>query len=135
MCSSDLFTPAMTAEGLLCRMYLGWNRNNPRLMSGVRWLVEEHLPTKDKPNLYYWYYGTQVLHHYGGREWEKWNLAVRDLLVASQQKTGKHPGSWEPDQFEWGAQGERIFVTSLAVCTLEVYYRHLPLFEPLSLDD
>ena len=129
------FTPAMTAEGLLCRMYLGWNRNNPRLMAGVRWLVEEHLPAKDKPNLYYWYYGTQVLHHYGGREWEKWNSAVRDLLVASQQKTGNHPGSWEPGQFEWGAQGERIFVTSLAVCTLEVYYRHLPLFEPLVLDD
>ena len=129
------FTPAMTAEGLLCRMYLGWSRNNPRMMAGVRWLVDEHLPVKDKPNLYYWYYGTQVLHHYGGREWEKWNSAVRDLLVASQQKTGNHPGSWEPGQFEWGAQGERIFVTSLAVCTLEVYYRHLPLFEPLSLDD
>lgn len=129
------FTPAMTAEGLLCRMYLGWSRNNPRLMAGVRWLVEEHLPAKDKPNLYYWYYGTQVLHHYGGREWEKWNSAVRDLLVESQQKTGNHPGSWEPGQFEWGAQGERIFVTSLAVCTLEVYYRHLPLFEPLVLDD
>lgn len=129
------FTPAMTAEGLLCRMYLGWSRNNPRLMAGVRWLVEEHLPAKEKPNLYYWYYGTQVLHHYGGREWEKWNSAVRDLLVASQLKTGNHPGSWEPGQFEWGSQGERIFVTSMAVCTLEVYYRHLPLFETLVLDE
>ena len=129
------FTPAMTAEGLLCRMYLGWSRDNPRLMTGVRWLVEEHLPTADKPNLYYWYYGTQVLHHYGGRPWETWNEAVRELLVGSQLKKGKHPGSWEPSQFEWGAQGERIFVTSLAVCTLEVYYRHLPLFEPLALDD
>lgn len=129
------FTPAMTAEGLLCRMYLGWTRDNPRLMTGVRWLVEEHLPTADKPNLYYWYYGTQVLHHYGGRPWETWNKAVRELLVGSQLKKGKHPGSWEPSQFEWGAQGERIFVTSLAVCTLEVYYRHLPLFEPLALDD
>jgi hypothetical protein len=129
------FTPAMTAEGLLCRMYLGWNRDNPRLMTGVRWLVEEHLPSADKPNLYYWYYGTQVLHHYGGKPWETWNRSVRDLLVASQLKKGKHPGSWEPSQFDWGAQGERIFVTSLAVCTLEVYYRHLPLFEPLALDD
>ncbi|MFO0260420.1 MAG: prenyltransferase/squalene oxidase repeat-containing protein [Planctomycetota bacterium] len=129
------FTPAMTAEGLLCRMYLGWPRDNPRLMTGVRWLVDEHLPTADKPNLYYWYYGTQVLHHYGGRPWETWNKAVRELLVGSQLKKGKHPGSWEPSQFEWGAQGERIFVTSLAVCTLEVYYRHLPLFEPLALDD
>lgn len=129
------FTPAMTAEGLLCRMYLGWKRENPRLTAGVRWLVENHLPQSDQRNLYYWYYGTQVMHHYGGPSWDRWNRAVRQLLVESQRTSGKYPGSWEPDDYEWGAQGERIFVTSLAVCTLEVYYRHLPLFAALDLDE
>ncbi len=128
------FTPSMTAEGLLCRMYLGWRRTDPRLMYGVRWLLEEHFPDREEPNLYYWYYGTQVLHHYGGREWERWNGTVRDLLIEMQEKNGKYVGSWSPRCCQWGAQGERIYTTSLAVCTLEVYYRHLPLFKPLQLD-
>ena len=129
------FTHTMTAEALLCRLYLGWERDDPRLMTGVRWLLTNHLPSDQDPNIYYWYYGTQLMHHYGGREWEKWNRALRDMLVSQQVKNGKHPGSWNPSSYEWGAQGERIFVTSMAVCTLEVYYRHLPLFEPIVLDD
>jgi hypothetical protein len=130
-----MYTPSMTAEGLLCRMYLGWNRDNPGLKAGVSWLVDEYLPNQRYPDIYYWYYGTQVLHHYGGEEWNKWNFAIRDLLVESQQRTGKHSGSWEPTDFERGNTGGRIFVTSLAVCTLEVYYRYLPLFKPLRLKE
>ena len=125
----------MSAEALLCRLYLGWERDDPRLMTGVSWLMANHLPSEQDPNIYYWYYGTQLMHHYGGREWEKWNRALRDMLVSQQVKNGMHPGSWNPSSYEWGAQGERIFVTSMAVCTLEVYYRHLPLFEPIVLDD
>jgi hypothetical protein len=127
-------TPPMTAEGLLCRMYLGWKRDDPRLMSGVQWLNQNHLPSPSDPNLYYWYYGTQTMHHYGGREWETWNRALRDMLVSMQETQGKFPGSWGPDDFVWGSKGERIYVTSLAICTLEVYYRHLPIFKPLDLD-
>ena len=92
------------------------------------------MPSKDKANLYYWYYGTQVMHHFGGEPWRKWNQKMRKLLVESQSKKGKHPGSWEPKDFKWGRQGERIYVTSLAVCTLEVYYRHLPLFQPIEFE-
>jgi hypothetical protein len=127
------FTHSMTAEGLLCRMYLGWRRDDPRLMHGVKWLLDKHLPSSDSPNLYYWYYGTQVFHHYGGIEWERWNGMVRDLLVEAQEKRGKNAGSWSPKACQWGPQGERIYTTSLAVCTLEVYYRHLPIFKPLDL--
>ena len=57
---------AMTAEGLLCRLYLGWNKErNPQLTDGVNWLVDNHLPDASKTNMYYWYYATQVMHHYG----------------------------------------------------------------------
>ena len=127
-------TPAMTAEALLCRMYLGWQRDDPRVMVGVRWLVEEHLPSAEDKNIYYWYYGTQLMHHYGGSLWDKWNRQVREILVASQEKKGGRAGSWSPSQFKWGSQGGRIYVTSLSVCTLEVYYRHLPLFKQLEFD-
>ena len=31
------------------------------------------------------------------------------------------------------AQGGRLYMTSLAICCLEVYYRHLPLFRQIEL--
>jgi len=127
-------TGAMTAEAILCRMYLGWKKDDPRLSKAVEWLIQDHFPNARNPNLYYWYYGTQVMHHYGGEPWEKWNDKMRELLIRSQSTRGSFPGSWDPNQFEWGSKGGRIYSTSLAVCTLEVYYRHLPLFKQIELD-
>ena len=127
-------TPAMTAEGLLCRMYLGWKKTNPHLRSGVRWLVDEHLPNERSPNIYYLYYGTQTLHHFGGEDWNKWNVQMQDLLVRSQEKGGHVAGSWAPrDQHAYA--GGRIYQTSLSICCLEVYYRHLPIFKQLELGE
>ncbi len=126
-------TPAMTAEALLCRMYLGWEKDDPRVEAGVRWLAENHPPERSDMNIYYWYYGSQLLHNYGGREWKAWNKNVKQLLLISQKKRGRHPGSWDPGDFEWGDQGGRIYTTAMSVCTLEVYYRHLPLFRTIEL--
>ena len=124
----------MTAEALLCRMYLGWDRSQARMRLGVDYLLTEHPPDASEPNIYYWYYATQALHHFGGKGWDRWNLQLREILVNMQEKKGRYPGSWGPEDFEWGPQGGRIFVTSLAICTLEVYYRHLPLFERIEID-
>ena len=126
-------TPAMTAEAILCRIYLGWKKDDPRLDTAVRWLIQDHLPSRSEPNLYYWYYGTQVMHHYGGKPWNQWNDKVRGLLISSQESRGRYPGSWDPHDFEWGRRGGRIYTTSMAVCTLEVYYRHLPIFHQIEL--
>lgn len=127
-------TPVMTAEALLCRMYLGWTKDRPGLSRGIEWLAEEHLPANGNPNIYYWYYGTQVMHHYGGSEWEAWNVQMRDILCNSQEKSGHAAGSWDPRGDHAGAGG-RIYMTSLAICTLEVYYRHLPVFRQIELGE
>jgi hypothetical protein len=127
-------TPTMTAEALLCRMYLGWKSDRPALVRGVRWLSEDHLPSASKPNIYYWYYATQVLHHRGGPEWDEWNQQMRSILVASQETQGHRAGSWQP-RGEFSGEGGRIYMTALAVCTLEVYYRHLPIFRRMELTD
>jgi hypothetical protein len=125
-------TPAMTAEALLCRMYLGWTKDRPGLVHGVQWLSENHPPSASDTNIYYWYYATQVLHHYGGQEWEEWNLRMRDILVNSQAKSGHEAGSWNP-RGDHASAGGRIYMTALAICTLEVYYRHLPIFRQIEL--
>jgi hypothetical protein len=126
-------TEVMTAEGLLCRMYLGWNKSDPGLGQGVEYLNRNHLPDNNKPNFYYWYYGTQVFHHSGGEAWENWNLRMREILVDRQVTSGKNAGSWNTAGPHADAGG-RIYVTSLAICTLEVYYRHTPIFRQLELE-
>ena len=127
-------TAPMTAEAILCRMYLGWTRDDPRVIEAIRWLVEHNMPSERDRNVYYWYYATQVMHHYGGEVWELWNRKMREILVSGQTTSGRNAGSWNPKGYEWGDQGGRIYVTSLSVCTLEVYYRHLPIFKQIELD-
>jgi hypothetical protein len=123
----------MTAEALLCRIYLGWRKDEPGLGKAIERLLEEYPPNRGEPNIYYWYYATQTMHHYGGREWEKWNLRMRDVLVDSQAASGRNAGSWTPEG-PHAYTGGRIYMTSLAVCTLEIYYRHLPVFKQLELE-
>ncbi len=127
-------TAPMTAEAILCRMYLGWNRQDPRIAAAVKWLIADHLPNEKEYNVYYWYYGTQVMHHHGGQPWEIWNAKMQELLLPKQIKQGKFAGSWDTSICPWGKRGGRIYTTSLACCIFEVYYRHLPLFEQLTLD-
>ena len=131
------FTPGMTAEGLLCRQYLGWPRNHPAMRSGVKYLLEpENMPdwNSRRRNVYHWYYASQVLHNLQGSDWETWNTVLRDELVKSQAKGGgKVGGSWHPTQpagaiDENADKGGRLYVTCLCLLTLEIYYRHLPLY-------
>jgi hypothetical protein len=126
-------THVMTAEALLCRIYLGWNKDYPALMDGIEYLEEEHPPSAGEPNMYYWYYATQTFHHVGGAHWNRWNLKMRDVLVNTQQTRGRDAGSWTPRGGHASAGG-RVYMTSLAVCTLEVYYRHLPIFRQIDVD-
>lgn len=119
-------TPTMTAAALLCRMYLGWDRKNKALQEGVKYLAA----TKPAPNnMYYNYYATQVMHHWGGDEWTTWNAVMRDQLIRTQKtgKDGHMQGSWDLAD-PHGAVGGRLYMTCLSIMTLEVYYRHLPIY-------
>jgi len=123
-------TPTMTAVGLLCRMYLGWTRGNPGIRYGVQYLSQLG---PSRTNMYYNYYATQVMHQYGGELWTEWNKVMRDQLVASQRKKGHAKGSWDVTDRHGGAGG-RLYQTCLSIMTLEVYYRHLPLYQHRDLD-
>jgi hypothetical protein len=87
-------------------------------------------------NMYYNYYATQVLHHYGGYPWRKWNELMREYLVATQAPSGHEQGSW----FFFGSDhgclaGGRLYCTAMASMILEVYYRHMPLYKERSTKD
>ena len=124
---------ATTAVGLLCRMYLGWKKDNPALKKGVDIISKDG---HSKGNMYYNYYATQVMRHWEGEEWDKWNKPTRDWLVDSQVKEGPEAGSW----FMGGAghandRGGRLYCTSMATMILEVYYRHLPIYRKQSTEE
>ncbi len=123
--------PAMTAEGLLCRQYLGWPRDHIRLRQGVDHLLE-NLPEwrTARRDVYYWYYATQVCHHMGGATWDDWNRKMREMLPAHQELRGRGVrGSWDPEGDRWGDYGGRLYQTCMSLYILEVYYRHLPIYQ------
>lgn len=117
-------TASMTAVGLLCRMYLGWPRESGPLQQGIHRLSSFGVSRSD---MYYNYYATIALHHFGGTEWNDWNSKMRDQLVLTQVTKGDAAGSW-PVTDPHGASGGQIYQTCLSVLTLEVYYRYLPLY-------
>ena len=118
---------SMTAVGLLCRMYLGWKRDHRGLKEGVEYLAKQG---PDRNDIYYNYYATQVLRHYGGEQWKKWNLKQREQLVQTQIQKGPAAGSWRVTD-RHGDSGGQLYQTALSILTLEVYYRHLPIYREL----
>jgi hypothetical protein len=125
-------SPTMTAVGLLCRLYLGTGPRNSGIVAGVNNL-KKTAPPRGLNSMYYYYYASQVMHHIGGQAWDEWNPKMRDMLIAKQDKglDARHrhlKGSWSPNGDLYGQQGGRLFTTSLSILTLEVYYRHLPLY-------
>jgi hypothetical protein len=136
---------ALTAVGLWCRYHIdGWGPTHAGMAEGVEGLLKNRPPkaAPEKPDLYYYYYATQVVHLYDGPEWKDWNEGplkdgkraggMRDWLVKLQVNNEFAPtsGSWDPDRTFVGLQCGRLGTTALSLLTLEVYYRHLPLYKP-----
>jgi len=87
-----------------------------------------------KSNIYYDYYATQVLHFWEGPEWQAWNLRMRNHLIATQSQTSHESGSWHFAD-SYGNRGGRLYTTAMALMILEVYYRHMPLFEQRAVNE
>ncbi len=125
---------SVTAAGLLTRQFIGWPKDNPDLLAGCKYLTQ-NLPPESGSSLgsiYYYHYATQVLHNMEGSEFDLWNHRMREHLIRTQQKQGHRAGSWNPEGTDWGKRGGRLYATGLALITLEVYYRHLPMYRPVA---
>jgi hypothetical protein len=131
MAGSDYRHP-MTAVGLLSRQYMGWGTRAPGVVKGIE-VLRKQPPAPGYRDMYYYYYATQVVHNIGGDHWTEWNKSMRDLLIDTQDQGGTagradQRGSWSSEGDPWGSQLGRLGTTSLSLLTLEVYYRHLPLY-------
>jgi hypothetical protein len=136
-------TRAMTAEGLLCRQWLGWPKTWPAMLDGVKTLIDPNDPpdwAPGKRNVYEWYYIAQTLHNLGGDDWKKWYGRIQYLIVEHQTKVGVRTagkdvqGSWHPtnprgSNEEYADKAGRLYLTALSLLILETPYRHTPLYE------
>jgi hypothetical protein len=115
---------ALNAAGLLCRIFTGWKQNNDAMLRGATKLAKQG-PTKD---IYATYYATQVLFQLKKQlptEWLSWQKAMTDMLVKAQSTAGHRQGSYF-EGLEAGHAAEvggRLYVTSMATMTMEVYFK------------
>lgn len=120
---------ATTAIGLLCRMYTGWGPGHEAIRRGVAALSQWGPSQED---MYYNYYATQVLFHWGGSDWQRWNRTLRDYLIGTQASQGHESGSWHFPGTQAAESAGRLYNTAMAVMILEVYYRYMPLYSEAS---
>lgn len=123
----------LTAVGMACRYFmsvedkLALDRASRHLLTNTPLWRKLRTPSTDT-TFYYWYYGTLAMFQRGGRDWERWNGDMRDMLIRNQRKDGHVDGSWDPDDAWIGPYAGRLYSTTLNILNLEVYYRYLPLY-------
>lgn len=123
---------AMTAEGLLCRLYLGWPHDHPSVMDGADFLTRpEHMPewSNGKRNVYEWYYTGQMLHTLADERFKPWYDTLAKQIVEKQMRAGQSRGSWSPLQpdgarYEYAREAGRLYISCMTLLLLELPYRH-----------
>ena len=128
-------TPAMTAEGAFMQWAIGSDLAD--LSSCVEYLRQNppqtHSSSQIRRDVYYWYYATTVMFAYQGPEWREWQNQIMPMIRNFQTKDETPlSGSWDPSnpvQDRWGHVGGRHYLTCMNLMILEIYARHLPLYQ------
>ena len=118
--------PAMTATGMFLRQLDLEPPTHHRMQESAAFLNTRMIRVKTV-DFYYDYYATLSLYQHQGPIWREWNENLKEIYVALQQTTGPDKGSWDPKGQHVNAGG-RVLSTGLAVLSLEVYYRLLPMY-------
>ena len=118
--------PAMTATGMFLRQLDLIPPTDPRQRESAAFLKTRMLKS-NKIDFYFDYYATLSLYQHQGPIWTEWNENLKKIYVSQQHKVGANRGSWDPKGSHTNAGG-RVLATGLAVLSLEVYYRLLPMY-------
>ena len=120
--------PTLIAH-LYGRMMSGCDRTLPPYPQAVNQL----LTSGPCPDLRSTYFGSQIAHFVDiktGTIEFLWNKTMRAPLQHSQVVDGHSAGSWfDGTDNELPFDGGRLYCTSLAAMSLQVYFQHLPLYQ------
>lgn len=119
---------ALTAAGMFAQLFIGWDKEDALIEKQAKLLTNtlpKMHPTGEEldNDFYYWYFGTLAMKEVGGESWKTWNKHLKETLVKAQIPNSKVGGSWEPVD-RWSTHGGRLYTTSMAILTLQVYYRY-----------
>lgn len=133
--------PGSTPAGLFALSLLGQDLSEDRFRApreyvmrraprGWRYEGEEAFVERAAANVYFLYYGSLAMLRAGGSDWRRWNVALKETLLPSQQQDG----SWRPlgvyARYAGDTREDSVFTTAMCVLSLEVYYRYFtPLLE------
>ncbi len=126
--------PALSAVGMLCRIFIDHNQKDPALDGGAKLMMADTpVYGGTKTDYYYWYYGSLALFQYDGPDgkyFKEWNKAMETALVPTQRgaKDGCAYGSWDVNVDRWAFEGGRVYTTAINTLNLEVYYRYASVF-------
>jgi hypothetical protein len=83
----------------LCRLFMGWKREENSVAEPVRVLDERVVGTElDRPDgLHLRYFGTLVMFQQGGDFWRRWNEWNKKVLIETQGGGTENNGSWVPN--------------------------------------
>jgi hypothetical protein len=117
--------PTTTAIGMCLLMYLG---ESPFYTPFLHSLSKMAARGPKKFDVYHDYYATMALHNARHPDWDRWHVPLRDHLIRTQATAGHEKGSWHFKDHH-GDVGGRLYTTAMAAMILEVYYRHIPLYQ------
>ena len=133
-------TTAMAAAGVVCLQEFG-KYDDFRVRHSIDAVIGDiHGRMRKEPgkvpfDAYTLYYVSQALYQVGGERWRKNYPALRDACVRNQRTTGdvQDRGSWDAGSHVRGKPG-RLFGTAVAVFTLSIPNRYLPILQQAYLD-
>lgn len=133
----------MTAVACLSLQLLG-HANDKETRDGEKYLSDATCDWSkpDECPMYGWYYISQVKFHMGGNHWKSWNEKFAPQFIRHQNLEGDAAGSWDSAGIpvhkenvarEWMGSdlNNKVYATTLAALTLQVYYRFLPTYKPI----
>jgi hypothetical protein len=132
-------SPAIWAIGMVCRQFLGGDYD-AEIRACADALLTQYKAAGAAAGFiggdeYLTYYSVLGMFQMGGEHWMQWNKIFRDPVVKAQiskpfdEKGRFVRGSWDPANGKWGKQGGRVYMTAMAILSLEVYYRFLPVYK------
>jgi len=114
---------------MFVQLFVGQDRQDALIQKQAK-ILAKHLPetpptTKEADNdFYYWHFGTLAMVQSGGEVWQTWNKYLKETLVKAQTtNTTPETGSWAPVD-RWNFYGGKLYTTSMAILTLQSYYRY-----------
>jgi hypothetical protein len=115
-------TQSMTGVAVL-NLYLLTGSDRPEVTAAARFLRERPIDDGTRFTYYGTYYATQAAFQAGDQTWDAVWTNAQTRLLASQMPDGGWP------QSRSGEEPGRTYATSMAVLTLSVPYRLLPIYQ------